>query len=146
MNSFDIIGRLGKDPEVTYTAGGKAVATLSIADSQRFRDRESQELRETVTWHRVTLWEGKAENAGKYLTKGAKVWVRGHMKNDDYQRDGETVFRMAFVADEIEYLAPGKGKPAADAGAGGEGGDTPGYDAPQRKASRAAGTARAGTQ
>ena len=72
INKVILVGNLGQDPEVKYTAGGAAVTTLSIATSDSWKDKETGEDQERTEWHRVVLWRRLAEIAGEYLKKGSK--------------------------------------------------------------------------
>ena len=69
INKVILVGNLGQDPEVRFTAGGAAVTTLSLATSESWKDKESGQDQEKTEWHRVVLWNRLAENAGEYLKK-----------------------------------------------------------------------------
>ncbi len=104
MNLAIVIGRLGKDPELKYTTGGKAVAELSIATSEKWRDAKG-ELQERVEWHRVTLWDKQAENAAKYLSKGSQACVRGRIQTEKWtDNDGTNRYTTKIIAEHIEFL------------------------------------------
>lgn len=104
MNLAIVIGRLGKDPELKYTTGGKAVAELSIATSEKWRDAKG-ELQERVEWHRVTLWDKQAENAAKYLSKGSQAGVRGRIQTEKWtDNDGTNRYTTKIIAEHIEFL------------------------------------------
>ena len=75
INKVIIVGNLGQDPEIKYTAGGAAVTTLSIATSDSWKDKDSGMDQERTEWHRVVLWRRLAEVAGEYLKKGSKVYI-----------------------------------------------------------------------
>ena len=74
INKVILVGNLGQDPEVRFTAGGAAVTTLSLATSESWKDKETGQDQEKTEWHRVVLWNRLAENAGEYLKKGSKVY------------------------------------------------------------------------
>ena len=80
LNKVLIIGNLGSDPEIKYTSSGSAVANLSIATSERWKDRNTGEQKEQVEWHRVVLFSRLAEIAEQYLKKGSKVFVEGKLR------------------------------------------------------------------
>ena len=81
LNRVQLIGNLGRDPEVRTTQSGKRVVTLSIATTESWRDATSGERREQTEWHRVVIWnEGLGEIAEKFLQKGAKVYLEGKLK------------------------------------------------------------------
>jgi single-strand DNA-binding protein len=85
LNKATIIGNLGKDPEVRTTQGGTKVANISVATSERWRDKNSGEQKERTEWHRVTLWDKLAEIAEKYLHKGSKVYLEGKIQTRKWQ-------------------------------------------------------------
>ena len=81
VNKVILIGNLGRDPEVRSTSAGKKIASLSIATSDSWRDKQTGERREKTEWHRVVIYnEGLAEVAERYLVKGAKVYVEGCLR------------------------------------------------------------------
>jgi single-strand DNA-binding protein len=81
LNKVTLIGNLGKDPEIRNTQGGTRIANLSIATSERWRDKQSGERREKTEWHRVVIFNDKlAEIAQKYLRKGSKVYLEGQLQ------------------------------------------------------------------
>lgn len=79
INKAIIIGNLGKDPEVLYTQNGGAIANLTIATSESWRDKQSGEQKEKTEWHRVVLFGKLAEVAGEYLRKGSQVYIEGKL-------------------------------------------------------------------
>ena len=85
LNRVQLIGNLGRDPEMRTTQGGKQVVTLNIATSESWRDAHSGERRERTEWHRVVIWnEGLGDIAEKYLVKGAKVYVEGKLTTNKW--------------------------------------------------------------
>ena len=120
INKVILIGHLGKDPEVRYTQGGQAVATLSVATSESWLDKASGEKKERTEWHRVVLWGKAAENAGKYLTKGRQVYVDGKIQTREWQdKEGQKRFTTEIVGQEIQFLGGGTA-PGAAGGSHGE--------------------------
>ena len=75
INKVILVGNLGQDPDVKYTAGGAAVTTLSLATSESWKDKDTGQDQEKTEWHRVVLWRRLAEIAGEYLKKGSKVYI-----------------------------------------------------------------------
>ena len=118
INKVILIGNLGRDPELRYTQGNNAVATLSIATARSYFNKTTNERVEETEWHRVTLWGKDAENAQKYLTKGRQVYVEGRLQTRKYEdKDGVTKYQTDVVAETIQYLG-GRGE-----GGGEQGGD-----------------------
>jgi single-strand DNA-binding protein len=87
INKVIIVGHLGQDPEVRYMPNGGAVANLSLATSESWRDKASGETREKTEWHRVVLFGKLAEVAGEYLRKGAQVYIEGQLRTRSWQDD-----------------------------------------------------------
>ncbi len=84
LNRAEIIGRLGKDPEVRYLPSGEAVCNFSVATSEKWKDKSTGEMKEETTWHRVSAFERMAEVCGQYLRKGSLVYVEGKMTQRAY--------------------------------------------------------------
>lgn len=80
VNRVTILGNLGSDPEVKYTASGSAIANLTVATSESWNDKATGEKREAVEWHRVVLFGKLAEVAGEYLRKGSQVYIEGQLR------------------------------------------------------------------
>ncbi|TVS11639.1 MAG: single-stranded DNA-binding protein [Wenzhouxiangella sp.] len=105
INKVILIGNLGADPETRHTAGGNAVANLSVATSEAWRDRQSGEQRENTEWHRVVLFGKLAEIAGEYLRKGGKVYLEGRLQTRKWQdRDGNDRWTTEIIANEMQML------------------------------------------
>ena len=85
INKVILIGNLGQDPEIRYTSGGMAIATLSLATSESWRDKHTGEQKERTEWHRVVLVGKLAEVAGQYLKKGSQVYVEGKLQTRKWQ-------------------------------------------------------------
>jgi len=112
INKVIIIGNLGADPEMRYTPGGDAVASLSIATSEQWKDKNTGEKKERTEWHRVTAWRRLAEICGEYLTKGRQVYVEGKLQTDKWQdNNGNDRWTTKIIASDIRFLgsAPGGG-------------------------------------
>ena len=121
VNNVELIGNLGRDPEIRHTASGKKIATLSIATSESWKDSQSGEWRERTEWHRVVVFsEGLASIAEKHLEKGMKIRVEGKLRTDEYEKDGIKRYSTDVIADEMQMLGSRGG---ASGGEGGGGGD-----------------------
>src|SRR5690348_5401722 len=127
LNKIMLIGNLGRDPELSYTQSGKAVAKFSLAVSRRRRDPESGEQREETQWFNIVAWERLAETCNNYLQKGSKVYIEGRMTSRKYtDKDGIERTVWDVILSEMEMLTP---KGAGGSGAGGAGyGDEMGAD------------------
>jgi single-strand DNA-binding protein len=111
VNKVILVGNLGKDPEVRYTSGGQAVASLRIATSRSWTDKQSGQRKEETEWHDVEVWGKQAEQCGEYLAKGRQVYVEGRLKTDKWQdkQSGQDRFRVKVVADTVRFLGGGGG-------------------------------------
>ena len=94
LNNAQIIGHLGKDPEVRYLPSGEAVANFSIATTEKWKDKNSGEPREETEWHRISTFGRLAEIVGEYVKKGSLVFVQGKIKTRKYT-DGQGVERYS---------------------------------------------------
>ena len=92
LNKMLLIGNLGGDPEMRYTANGSPVTTFSVATNRRYKTRDGEQ-REETEWFRVVTWNQLAETCNQYLTKGRRVYVEGRLKSDTWTgQDGQTRF------------------------------------------------------
>ena len=118
LNKVMLIGNLGRDPEVRYTASGTAVAGFSVATTEKFKNKNG-EWEERTEWHNITLWGRLAEIAGEYLAKGKTVYLEGRLQTRKWQdRDGKDRYTTEVVADKMQMLG-GKGdggRPGAGTG------------------------------
>lgn len=85
VNKVILVGFLGQDPEIRYLPAGGAVATLSLATSETWRDKQSGEQKEKTEWHRVVLFGKLADIAGEYLRKGSQVYIEGQLQTRKWQ-------------------------------------------------------------
>ena len=130
LNKIQLIGNLGKDPEVRSTANGSRVATLSVATSRRWNNQAGEE-QEKTEWHRVVLWNnrgtGLADVAERYLKKGDRVYIEGRIEYRTWEdREGKTRYSTEVVAREMMMLSSrgGQGGPGMEP-AGAAVGQTP---------------------
>jgi single-strand DNA-binding protein len=99
-----LVGHLGKDPELRYTPSGTAVATFSLATTDRFKGKDGQQ-QEKTEWHNIVAWKGLAEICGKYLHKGKQVYLEGRIQSRSYDdRDGNKKYITEIVADQMQML------------------------------------------
>ena len=104
INKVILVGNLGQDPEIKYTAGGAAVTTLSIATSDSWKDKDSGMEQERTEWHRVVLWRRLAEIAGEYLKKGSKVYIEGQLQTRKWEKEGQTRYTTEIIARDMQFL------------------------------------------
>ncbi|MGR8949952.1 MAG: single-stranded DNA-binding protein [Gammaproteobacteria bacterium] len=119
VNKVTLIGNLGSDPEIRYTANGSAVANVSIATAESWKDRESGEQQERTEWHRVVFFSRLAEIVGEYLKKGSQVYIEGRLQTRKWQdRDGNDRYTTEIVANEMQMLGGRGGGGGFDAPSG----------------------------
>ncbi len=105
VNKVILIGNLGQDPEVRYMPNGNAVANVSIATSESWKDKNSGEQQERTEWHRVVFFRRLAEIVGEYLKKGSKVYVEGRLQTRKWQdKNGQDRYTTEIIADQMQML------------------------------------------
>ena len=117
LNKVMLIGNLGADPEIRYTAGGAAVANVRMATAESWRDKDSGETQERTEWHRVVFFGRLAEIVEQYVKKGSQIYIEGRLQTRKWQdKDGNDKFNTEIVASEMQMLG---GRGAGGGGAGG---------------------------
>jgi len=105
VNKVILIGNLGADPEVRYTQNSTAIANLSIATSESWKDKATGEPREQTEWHRCVAYRRLGEIAGEYLKKGSKVYIEGRLQTRKWQgQDGQDRYTTEIVVNELQML------------------------------------------
>jgi len=100
VNKVILVGNLGSDPEMRYTQDGKAIASLSLATSESWNDRNSGQQVEKTEWHRISMFGKLAEIAGQYLKKGSKVYIEGKLQTRKWQdQQGQDRYSTEVVVD-----------------------------------------------
>ena len=118
VNKVILIGHLGADPETKSMPSGMSVANLSLATSESYKDKQTNEWQERTEWHRVALFGRLAEIAGEYLRKGSQVYIEGRLRTRKWQdKQGNDRYSTEIVANEMQMLG-GRGGAAGGAGAG----------------------------
>lgn len=103
VNKVILIGNLGADPEVRSLESGVKVATINIATSESFKDKNGERQTQTE-WHRVVVWRGLAEVVEKYLKKGSQVYIEGRLRTRSYEQDGKKLYVTEIEARELTML------------------------------------------
>ena len=116
VNKVILLGNLGNDPDVKYTQGGMAIATLSVATTYSRKDKDGN-FQEKTEWHRVKLFGKTAEVAGEYLKKGRQVYIEGRIEYGSYEKDGVKHYTTDIIGEDMQMLGGGDGQRG-----GGEGG------------------------
>lgn len=120
VNKVILIGNLGKDPEVRYMPSGAAVANVTLATHEQWKDKTTGEQQERTEWHNVVFYNRLAEIVGEYLKKGSQVYVEGSIRTRKWQdkETGKDRYTTEIIANEMHMLG---GRAGADAGPGGAG-------------------------
>lgn len=122
INKVILIGNLGADPEIRYMPSGSAIATLNVATTEGWKDKQTGERQERTEWHRVVMFNRLGEIAGEYLRKGAKVYIEGSLRTRKWQdKSGADRYTTEIVGNEMQMLdsrsgggaAPGNFAPAS---------------------------------
>ncbi len=122
VNKVILIGNLGRDPEVRYSASGTAMCNLRLATTYNWKDKNSGERMEETEWHSVSLFNRQAEIAGEYLKKGRPVYIEGRLRTRKWQdKEGNDRYTTEIVADTLQLLGgrESMGSEAEDSGAAG---------------------------
>lgn len=115
LNKVMLIGNVGKDPEMRYTANGRAVATFSLAVNRNFNTPEG-ERREETDWFDIVVWERLAEQCSQFLTKGRQAFIEGRLHTRSWEgQDGQKRYKTEVVAQSVLFL--GGGGPGGGGGA-----------------------------
>ena len=129
VNKVILIGNLGRDPETRYMPEGGAITNISIATTEKWKDKNG-EMQEKTEWHRVAFFGKLAEIAGEYLKKGSQVYIEGKLRTDEYEKEGVKRWSTKIIADEMQMLGSRGG------GEGGGGGGGGGYERRERGPAR----------
>ena len=133
VNKVIIVGNLGRDPEMRSFPSGDQVANVTIATTDKWKDKQSGEMKEATEWHRVVFNGRLAEIVGQYLRKGSQVYVEGSLRTRKWtDKDGQEKYTTEIRADQMQMLGSrqGMGGPGGDEGGG--------YEAPRQAAAPAA--------
>lgn len=135
INKVILVGNLGQDPEVRYMPSGGAVANITVATSESWRDKQTGEQKEITEWHRVVLFGKVAEVAGEYLRKGSQVYIEGQLRTRKWQdqggQDRYTTEIVVNVGGTMQMLGGRQGG-GAPMGGGASSGNNNGWGQPQQ--------------
>ena len=105
LNKVMLIGNLGADPEIRYTASGAPVANISLATAESWRDKDNGELREKTEWHRVVFFGKVAETVEKYVAKGSQLYIEGKLQTRKWQdKEGNDKYTTEVIGSEMRML------------------------------------------
>lgn len=109
VNKVILIGNLGRDPETRYMPDGGAVTNVSLATTDKWKDKTSGEQKEKTEWHRISFFGKLAEIAGEYLKKGSQVYVEGRLQTREWEKDGVKRYSTEVIADRMQMLGSRQG-------------------------------------
>ena len=134
VNKVILIGNLGRDPETRYSAEGAAITNVSIATTDRWKDKASGEMKEQTEWHRVVFFNRLAEVAGEYLKKGRPIFIEGRLQLDtwDDKQSGQKRSKLRVIGETMQLLG---GRPPGAGGAAAEGAEPARESRPSKPAS-----------
>jgi single-strand DNA-binding protein len=105
INKAILVGNLGRDPEIRYTASGMAVANFSIATTERWKDKNTGEMQDKTEWHKIVAWGKLGEICGEYLSKGRQVYIEGKIQTKQWEdKEGNKRYTTEIVANEMKML------------------------------------------
>ena len=114
FNRIILVGNLGRDPELRYTAQGTPVCSFTLATNERRKDRNG-EMQDQTTWFKVTLWNRQAETASQYLQKGKAVYIEGRLRVEEYtDREGRARTSLEVTATDMQFIGSRSDEPVAD--------------------------------
>jgi len=121
VNKVIILGNVGRDPETSYTQSGTAICSLSIATSEKWKDKNTGEQKEQTEWHRVKFFGKSAETIGQYISKGSQLYVEGKLKTSSYEKDGTTRYSTDIIGDRFNFVGGSnqQGQPTGNVNRGG---------------------------
>jgi single-strand DNA-binding protein len=117
VNKVIIVGNLGADPETRYMPSGEAVTNVRVATTDKWKDKQSGEMKEATEWHRISFFGRQAEIAGEYLKKGSQVYVEGSIRTRKWQdKEGQDRYTTEIRADRLQLLGSrsGGGEPRGE--------------------------------
>ena len=104
INKVILVGTVGKDPEMKYMPSGDAIANISVATNESWKDKNTGEKKEVTEWHRVVFFRQLADIVGKYLRKGQQVYIEGSLKTRSWEKDGQKHYATEIVASDMQML------------------------------------------
>ena len=104
INKVILVGTVGKDPEMKYMPSGDAIANISIATNDAWKDKNTGEKKEVTEWHRVVFFRQLADIVGKYVRKGQQIYIEGSLKTRSWEKDGQKHYATEIVASDMQML------------------------------------------
>jgi single-strand DNA-binding protein len=115
VNKAIIIGSVGQDPEIRYSAAGKAICNISVATNEEWKDKATGQKQSKTEWHRIVAFDRLAEIMGEYLRQGSSVYIEGKLQTRKWEKDGQTHYSTEIVAEQLQMLGSKPGESAQQA-------------------------------
>lgn len=123
INKVIVLGNLGKDPEIRYLPNGNAAANITVATSEKWKDKQTGEMQERTEWHRIVAFGRLAEIMGEYLKKGSPVYIEGKLQTRSWEdQSGTKKYTTEIVASELQMLG-GRGSSGGQGASGSQTGN-----------------------
>jgi len=110
LNKVQLIGNLGADPDMKYMQSGDAVVNLSLATTDKWKDKKTGEQKEKTEWHRISFWGRAAEVIAEYCSKGSSLYVEGSLQTRTYEKEGQTHYATEVKGRDFQFLGGGQGQ------------------------------------
>ena len=104
INRVTLLGNCGRDPETRTFDDGRKVASLTLATSEKWKDKNTGEMREVVEWHNLVFWGKQAEIAATYLKKGSQIYLEGKIRTRSYEKDGINRYVTEILVDQFKMM------------------------------------------
>jgi single-strand DNA-binding protein len=122
VNKVTVMGNLGQDPEIRYMPNGGAVCNFSVATSETWKDKNTNETQEKTEWHRIVAFRKPAEIIAEWMKKGSKIYIEGHLQTRKWEKDGQDHYSTEIIVDEFQFVGDGGGGGSRSSGSSGGGG------------------------
>ena len=119
VNKVILVGRLGGDPEVRYTASQQPICSFGLATSERYKDKEGN-MQEKTEWHNISMFGRLAEVGNEYLKKGSQVFIEGKIQTNKSEKDGQTRYFTSIIANQMQMLGSKDNSAASSTGGSSE--------------------------
>ena len=110
INKVILVGTVGKDPEMKYMPSGDAIANISVATNDSWKDKNTGEKKEITEWHNVVFFKGLAKVVGDYVRKGQLVYIEGSLKTRSWEKDGQKHYKTEIFADKMVFMPSSEAK------------------------------------
>lgn len=145
VNKVILVGNLGRDPEVRYTPSGGAIANITLATTDQWKDKQTGQNQDRTEWHRVVMFGRLGEIAGEYLKKGSQIYIEGRLQTRKWQdKDGSDRYTTEIVANEMQMLGGGGGRGGSTSADFGQDQGASSQPAPQAQAQGSSGRSGGG--